>query len=100
MSQTSTTLNENNRYIGGSDGQPINLAQTTGHFKLQLTKVRKFSKLADESNLQLNDDKKVTSVAQTKSETKTETKAKTKEEGSDSTNTKVANDCALNSGSK
>jgi hypothetical protein len=26
-------LNESNRYIGG-DGQPINLAQTTGHFKL------------------------------------------------------------------
>lgn len=64
-----------------------------------MTKVRKFSNLVDESNLQLNDDKKVTSVAQTKSEIKTETKVeaktktKTKEEESKD---KESNDCALN----
>jgi hypothetical protein len=63
-----------------------------------LTKVRKFSNLADESNLQLNDDKKVTSVAQTKSETKTETKVetKTKTKEEESKESKGTNDCALN----
>lgn len=76
---------EENRYIGG-DGKPINLAQTSGHFRLQLTKVRKFNNITDESNLQLNDNKK-TSVAQTKSSTKT----KGEEEDKKSTN-----DCAIN----
>jgi hypothetical protein len=52
----SEELNESNRYIGGDD-KPINLAETTGHFKLQLTKVRKFT-ITDDSNVQLNDDKK------------------------------------------
>lgn len=102
MSTVSKTeeLNESNRYIGGSDGQPINLAQTTGHFSLKLTKVRKFSNLSDESNVQLNenkDDKKTTSVAQVKTESKVETKNKTKEdEGKD----KSSNDCALNGDGK
>jgi hypothetical protein len=45
----SEELNESNRYIGGDD-KPINLAETTGHFKLQLTKVRKFS-ITDETNV-------------------------------------------------
>ena len=105
MSTVSKTeeLNESNRYIGSSDGTPINLAQTTGHFSLKLTKVRKFS-LVDDSNVQLNenkDDKKTTSVAQVKTEAKTETKAKvetknkTKEE-----EVKAANDCALNGDGK
>jgi len=65
-----------------------------------LTKVRKFSNLVDESNLQLNDDKKVTSVAQTKSEIKTETKVeaktKTKTKEEESKESKESNDCALN----
>jgi hypothetical protein len=82
----SEELNESNRYIGGDD-KPINLAQTTGHFRLQLTKVRKFS-LADDSNVQLQDEKvkKTTSVAQTKSSTKTKDDD-TKDE---------KNDCAIN----
>lgn len=101
MSTVSKTeeLNESNRYIGSSDGTPINLAQTTGHFSLKLTKVRKFS-LADDSNVQINenkDDKKTTSVAQVKTETKAkvETKNKTKDE-----EVKAANDCALNGDGK
>lgn len=97
MSTVSKTeeLNESNRYIGGSDGQPINLAQTTGHFSLRLTKVRKFSHLTDESNVQLSenkDEKKTTSVAQVK----TESKNKTKED--ESTDKSGSNDCALNAG--
>ena len=35
-------MTEETRYIG-SDGKPINLAQTTGHLKLDLTKVKKFA---------------------------------------------------------
>ena len=35
-------MTEENRYIG-SDGKPINLAQTSGHMKLDLTRVKKFS---------------------------------------------------------
>jgi hypothetical protein len=35
-------MTEETRYIG-SDGKPINLAQTTGHLKLDLTKVKKYS---------------------------------------------------------
>lgn len=35
-------MTEENRYIG-SDGKPINLAQTAGHMKLDLTRVKKFS---------------------------------------------------------
>jgi hypothetical protein len=102
MSTVSKTeeLNESNRYIGGSDGQPINLAQTTGHFSLRLTKVRKFSHLTDESNVQLNenkDDKKTTSVAQVKTESKVESKNKTKEDES-TDNKDGTNDCALNAG--
>ena len=95
MSTVSKTeeLNESNRYIGGDD-KPINLAETTGHFKLQLTKVRKFSNITDESNIQLNDnkDKKITSVAQTKTSTKT----KEEEEKADKAEPKAANDCAIN----
>jgi len=68
-----------------------------------LTKVRKFS-ITDETNIQINDnkedkkdvkkteDKKATSVAQTKSSTKTK-----EEESKDS---KAANDCAINEGGK
>lgn len=41
-----------NRYIGGN-GQPINLAQTTGHARLELTKIRKYNKPVDVSNLQV-----------------------------------------------
>jgi len=66
-----------------------------------LTKVRKFSNLADESNVQLNenkDDKKTTSVAQVKTETKVETKNKTKEEEAKAD--KGTNDCALNGDGK
>lgn len=33
-------LTEETRYIG-SDGKPINLAQTEGHLKLDLTRIRK-----------------------------------------------------------
>jgi len=36
------TMSEETRYIG-SDGKPINLAQTSGHMKLDLTRVKKFS---------------------------------------------------------
>ena len=46
---------EENRYIGG-DGKPINLAQTSGHYRVQLTKVRNNNKLEDESDVQLNDE--------------------------------------------
>ena len=35
-------LTEETRYIG-SDGKPINLAQTSGHMKLDLTRVKKYS---------------------------------------------------------
>jgi len=68
-----------------------------------LTKVRKFS-ITDETNIQINDnkedkkdvkkteEKKATSVAQTKSSTKTK-----EEESKDS---KAANDCAINEGGK
>jgi len=35
-------MTEENRYIG-SDGKPINLAQTTGHMKLDLTRIKKYS---------------------------------------------------------
>lgn len=35
-------MTEETRYIG-SNGQPINLAQTEGHLKLDLTRIRKFS---------------------------------------------------------
>lgn len=68
-------LNESNRYIGG-DGKPINLAQTTGHFKLQLTKVRKFSHIPDETNVQLSDKPEATKT-DAKKDTKTEDKKKT-----------------------
>lgn len=37
-----TMMTEETRYIG-SDGKPINLAQTTGHMKLDLTRVKKYS---------------------------------------------------------
>ena len=99
MSTVSKTeeLNESNRYIGGSDGQPINLAQTTGHFSLKLTKVRKFSNLADESNVQLNenkDDSKTTSVAPVKTKSKVETKNKTKEEKEQEAKVKASKDSA------
>lgn len=40
--QQAMTLSEETRYIG-SNGQAINLAQTEGHLKLDLTRVRKFS---------------------------------------------------------
>lgn len=68
-----------------------------------MTKVRKFS-ITDETNIQINDnkedkkdvkkteEKKATSVAQTKSSTKTK-----EEESKDS---KAANDCAINEGGK
>lgn len=36
------TLSEETRYIG-SDGKPINLAQTEGHLKLDLTRIKKYS---------------------------------------------------------
>lgn len=36
-----SVLAEENRYID-TDGNPINLAQTSGHLKLDLTKVKKF----------------------------------------------------------
>jgi len=39
--QQAQSLTEETRYIG-SNGQPINLAQTEGHLKLDLTKVRKY----------------------------------------------------------
>jgi|TARA_B110000259_G_scaffold171876_1_gene203779 hypothetical protein len=39
-----------------------------------LTKVRKFSNLVDDNNLQLNDEKKTISVAQVKTEAKTKEK--------------------------
>lgn len=35
-------MTEETRYIG-SDGRPINLAQTEGHLKLDLTRIRKFT---------------------------------------------------------
>ena len=35
-------MTEETRYIG-SDGKPINLAQTSGHMKLDLTRVKKYS---------------------------------------------------------
>ena len=35
------SMTEETRYIG-SDGKAINLAQTEGHLKLDLTKVRKY----------------------------------------------------------
>jgi len=35
-------MTEESRYIG-SDGKPINLAQTTGHMKLDLTRVKKYA---------------------------------------------------------
>lgn len=35
-------MTEETRYIG-SDGKPINLAQTEGHLKLDLTRIRKFT---------------------------------------------------------
>lgn len=91
----SEELNESNRYIGGDD-KPINLAETTGHFKLQLTKVRKFS-ITDETNVQLpetKDAKKATSVAQTKSSTKT------KEEAEKDVKGEKSNDCAINGDGK
>lgn len=40
--QQAAAMTEETRYIG-SNGQPINLAQTSGHMKLDLTRVRKFS---------------------------------------------------------
>lgn len=40
--QQASAMTEETRYIG-SNGQPINLAQTEGHLKLELTKVRKFN---------------------------------------------------------
>ena len=47
------TLTELNRYIGGN-GQPINLAETSGHARLELTKVRKYNKPVDVSNIGLD----------------------------------------------
>ena len=111
----SEELNEANRYFGGDD-KPINLAETTGHFKLTLTKVRKFSNITDETNLQLNetpvatpvvkaaektvekkdvkkDEKKVTTSA-----AQTTTATKTKEE--ESKDPKAANNCAITEGGK
>jgi hypothetical protein len=35
-------MTEETRYIG-ADGKPINLAQTEGHLKLDLTRIRKYS---------------------------------------------------------
>jgi len=35
-------MTEENRYIG-SDGKPINLAQTAGHMKLDLTRIKKYA---------------------------------------------------------
>ena len=36
------SMTEETRYIG-SDGKPINLAQTSGHMKLDLTRIKKFA---------------------------------------------------------
>lgn len=44
-------LTEENRYIG-SDGKPINLAQTTGHFRVELTKIRKYKNGGRPSDVQ------------------------------------------------
>ena len=67
-----------------------------------MTKVRKFSNLVDDNNLQLNDEKKTTSVAQVKTEAKTTTtvatKNKTKEEETQEAvkDSDAKTDCALN----
>ena len=45
-------MTELNRYIG-SNGQPINLAETTGHARLELTKIRKTSEPVDIEQVQL-----------------------------------------------
>lgn len=37
-----TMMTEETRYIG-SDGKPINLAQTSGHMKLDLTRIKKYA---------------------------------------------------------
>lgn len=72
-----------------------------------MTKVRKFSNLVDESNVQLNenkDDKKTTSIAQVKTEAKTttkvETKNKTKDDEAEKPSDDKVTDCALNGSGK
>merc|ERR1719353_2871870 len=60
------TLSEETRYIG-SDGKPINLAQTEGHLKLDLTRIRKYSEPQpiDGLNVQLNSCGPIQSSSQT-----------------------------------
>lgn len=54
LQQTSNTeLNELNRYIGG-DGKPINLAETTGHLRLELTKTKRFDGPVDVTALDIS----------------------------------------------
>lgn len=59
-------MTEETRYIG-SDGKPINLAQTEGHLKLDLTKVRKYQEPQpiDGMNIQLDSACKATPVQST-----------------------------------
>lgn len=44
----------NGRFIG-SDGKPINLAQTEGHARLTLTKIKKYDAPIDITDLQLQE---------------------------------------------
>ena len=46
------TLSEATRYVG-SDGSFINLAQTEGHLRLELAKVRKFAEPKPIDNAEL-----------------------------------------------
>jgi hypothetical protein len=44
--------NANGRFVG-SDGTPINLAQTEGHARLVLTKIKKYDRPIDITDVQL-----------------------------------------------
>ena len=56
-----------NRYIG-ANGEPINLAETSGHARLELTKVRKTNEPIDVSTLQLQKDATSLAVAESKND--------------------------------
>ena len=70
--QQASTLSEETRYIG-SNGQTINLAQTEGHLKLDLQRIKKYSepRPIDGINVQL-DSKCASTPTQSSGQTESE----------------------------